>query len=227
MGSWEIELIFRLVAATVLGGIIGIEREYHGRVAGLRTQMLVSLGAAMAMVVSIHFGHVFGRSGEISPINVDPARVAYGVMGGIGFLGAGAIIRQGLGVRGLTTAASMWCTAAIGLGAGFGMFAVASAATAMVLFTLIVMEFADRKIPVRITQIATLDVPGVSEETINRYRELAGADGAKVIMIGHTCDFQKNRSTVKLKISANATNLHDAFKRIRQGAPEIISMKVE
>ncbi len=226
LGQWEVELIFRLVVAAALGGLIGLEREQHGRAAGLRTHLLVALGSAMAMVVSIHFAHVFGQPGGVVAIRVDPARVAYGVMGGIGFLGAGAIIQQGMGVRGLTTAASMWCTAAIGLGAGFGMFHVSAAATVIVLFALIVLDFADRRIPVRITQTATLNVPGVSAETVGRYEKLLMAEGVKVITMGYTCDFQNDCSTVTLRISARTAQLNEAMTRLRAGAPEITSMKV-
>ncbi len=227
LGQWEVELIFRLVVAAALGGLIGLEREQHGRAAGLRTHLLVALGAAMAMVVSVQFGHVFGQPGGVMAIRVDPARVAYGVMGGIGFLGAGAIIQQGVNVRGLTTAASMWCTAAIGLGAGFGMFAVLFAACVIVLFTLIVLDIADRQIPVRLTQTATLNVPGVSAETVGRYEKLLRAEGVKVITMGYACDFQNDCSTVTLRISARTTQLNEALNRLRQGAPEITSMKVE
>ncbi len=226
LGEWEIELIVRLVVAAVLGGLIGLERKQHGRSAGLRTHLLVALGAAMAMVVSLHFGHVYGKPGGVMAIRVDPARVAYGVMAGIGFLGAGAIIQYGVGVRGLTTAASMWCTAAIGLGAGFGMFAVSFVAVAIVLFALIVLDIVDRHIPVRITKKVKLEVPGTSQEAIGRYEKLLAGRNIKVINLGYSCDFENDCSTVTLHVSARTGYLLEALDRLRKGAPEITGMKV-
>src|SRR5690242_9611004 len=108
--NWTLEAIARLGMAALLGGLVGLERELHGRSAGLRTHLLVALGAATAMVVSLNFAEVFGTVQHPS-IQCDPARIAYGVMAGVGFLGAGAIIHQSGGIRGLTTAAGLWCAA--------------------------------------------------------------------------------------------------------------------
>lgn len=144
---WPYEAVVRLAAAALLGALIGAERQHRGRSAGLRTQILVALGSAMAMLVSLNFATVFGVPGVSDVIRVDPGRVAYGVMGGIGFLGAGAIMRYGWGVRGLTTAASLWCTAAIGLACGFGMILVAAVAAGMVLFALLALHRLDTLIP--------------------------------------------------------------------------------
>ncbi|MDY7010419.1 MAG: MgtC/SapB family protein [Planctomycetota bacterium] len=226
-GPWEIEIIVRLVAAAIFGGFIGLERKQHGRSAGLRTHLLVALGAAMAMVVSLHFGEVYGKPGGVMSIRVDPARVAYGVMAGIGFLGAGAIMQYGAGIRGLTTAASLWCTAAIGLGTGFGMFAVSFVAVIIVLFALIVLNFVDRRIPVRLTRRITLNVPGTSAETINRYEELLKAEGVNVINVGYACDFENDHTTVTLRVSARSTLMSDGLARLRSNAPEIRNIKVD
>lgn len=227
LDSWQQEAILRLLVAAALGGLIGLERKQHGRAAGLRTHLLVALGAAMAMVVSLHFGQVFGKTGSNLAIRIDPARVAYGVMGGIGFLGAGAIIQYGVGIRGLTTAASLWCTAAIGLGAGFGMFIVSFVAVVIVLFALIVLDFVDRRIPVRFTKRITINVPGTSAEAINRYEELLRARYVKVVNIKYTCDFENDCSTITLRISARVVHLQEALNRLRAGATEITGMKVE
>jgi putative Mg2+ transporter-C (MgtC) family protein len=137
----------RLALAGALGGLIGAEREHHGRAAGFRTQILVCIGAALAMTVSLHFEHVFGSLPASGAVRVDPARVAYGVMTGIGFLGAGSILREGADIRGLTTAASLWCTAAIGLAAGFGMYIPAIAVTVATIGGLWALRGLDRRIP--------------------------------------------------------------------------------
>jgi putative Mg2+ transporter-C (MgtC) family protein len=131
----EIDLvtIARVLLAFVLGGIVGFERERDRRPAGLRTHMLVSAGAACFTVASIYG---FADQGTVR----DPARLAAQIVTGIGFLGAGTIFRAGGAVRGLTTASSIWITAAIGILAGVGMFSVAVFATALTWFTLQVVK---------------------------------------------------------------------------------------
>ncbi len=128
------DILFRLVLAAVLGGIIGIERDRHGRSAGLRTQLLVSLGAALFMLLSTAL--VYSEDGFIG----DPSRIAAQIVTGIGFLGAGAIIKSGYTIRGLTTAASMWVSAGIGMAAGGGYYAEALLVTGMVMATLLLLR---------------------------------------------------------------------------------------
>lgn len=115
----------RLILAIILGGLIGFEREVKKRSAGLRTHILVSLGSCLIMLTSMY---VFDIYKDITTL--DPARIAAGIITGIGFLGAGAIIRSGEAVRGLTTAASLWLVAAIGMGIGCGFY-LASLVTAV------------------------------------------------------------------------------------------------
>ncbi|HET7044689.1 MAG TPA: MgtC/SapB family protein [Gaiellaceae bacterium] len=130
-------VLLRLGVAAALGGAIGVERELRDREAGLRTHMLVSLGAALFTVVSAYgFADVLGHGDPNVVERLDPSRIAAQVVSGIGFLGAGAIIRQGLSVRGLTTAASLWIVAAIGMASGAGMYPAAVIGTALVLFSL-------------------------------------------------------------------------------------------
>ncbi len=133
MASNELlEIIIRLAAAIAAGGLIGLERSYHGRPAGFRTHTLVCLSSALLMLVTVYEGQWFSPHGE-SRVVVDPTRMAQGIMTGIGFLGAGVIMREGLSVRGLTTAASIWVTAAIGIlfGIGFNMPALLAVAATL------------------------------------------------------------------------------------------------
>jgi putative Mg2+ transporter-C (MgtC) family protein len=123
------EVLLRLFVAAVLGGAIGLERELRERQAGLRTHLVVSVGSALFTLVSAYGFHSFDGK-------VDPTRIAAQIVSGIGFLGAGAIIRQGLSVRGLTTAASLWLVAAIGMAAGAGYWEGALIATLGALLTL-------------------------------------------------------------------------------------------
>jgi putative Mg2+ transporter-C (MgtC) family protein len=121
------ELLLRLALAGALGGAIGLERELREREAGLRTHLLVALGSALFTIVG---AYGFGS------IRTDPTRIAAQIVTGIGFLGAGAIIRQGFSVRGLTTAATLWVVAAVGLAAGAGYYSAALITTALVLLAL-------------------------------------------------------------------------------------------
>ncbi len=173
--DWQLALAPRLVAAAVLGGLIGLEREVSGRSAGLRTQMLVAMGAALTMTVSLHFAEIFGQGDVAEAIRVDPARVAYGVMAGVGFLGAGAIIQRGAGVRGLTTAASLWCTAAVGLACGFGMYLLAGLTTTLVLFALVILRLLDHILPQALNRKLTIRVRTEGGGLIDRFRNLLDA----------------------------------------------------
>ena len=132
--NWD-ESLLRLTLAAVLGGMIGVERELREREAGLRTHLLVALGSALFTIVGAYGFHDFLQSGE-AVVRADPTRIAAQIVTGIGFLGAGAIIRQGLSVRGLTTAATLWVVAAVGLAAGAGYYSAAVITTAVVLIAL-------------------------------------------------------------------------------------------
>jgi putative Mg2+ transporter-C (MgtC) family protein len=129
------EIVIRVVLAAVLGGAIGAEREIREREAGLRTHLLVSVGAALFTLVSAYAWEDFSFSAQ-SGVTFDPTRISAQIVTGIGFLGAGAIIRQGLSVRGLTTAATLWVVAAIGLASGAGYYWAAVVTTVLVLLTL-------------------------------------------------------------------------------------------
>jgi putative Mg2+ transporter-C (MgtC) family protein len=131
--SWDVAL--RLVVAAALGGMIGIEREIRDREAGLRTHLLVAVGSALFTIVSAYGFHDFLASGQ-PVIRADPTRIAAQIVTGIGFLGAGAIVRQGISVRGLTTAASLWVVAAIGMAVGAGYYSAGIITTVLGLFAL-------------------------------------------------------------------------------------------
>ena len=124
-------MVIRLFLATIFGSVIGLEREIHGKVAGFRTHALVSLGSALVMIISIDLYTAYQGAAS-----VDPSRIAAQVVSGIGFLGAGAIIRFRSGITGLTTAASLWVASAIGLACGAGFYKHASAAVILTLFVL-------------------------------------------------------------------------------------------
>lgn len=125
-----VEFVLRLLLAGVLGAVVGLEREYRAKEAGYRTHFLVALGSALLMIISQHgFGAVLGSEG----VGLDPSRIAAQVVTGIGFIGAGTIILNKYVVRGLTTAAGVWATSAIGLAVGSGMYLLAVSATVLTL----------------------------------------------------------------------------------------------
>jgi len=143
------EITQRLLLALAMGAAIGAERSYHGRPAGFRTHALVCLSTALLMLITVYEGHWFAPE-HGARATVDPTRMAQGIMTGIGFLGAGAILRDGFTVRGLTTAASIWITAAIGVMVGVGLYYPASLAVTLALGTLSLFRWIERKIPAQI-----------------------------------------------------------------------------
>lgn len=136
------EIYLRLVLSVVLGGLIGLEREVHRRSAGLRTHMLVCLGSCLIMLTSLYVFDIYN-----SRVNVDPSRIAAGVITGIGFLGAGTIIRAQEGVRGLTTAASLWVVSGIGLAVGIGFYSAGIFTTVLGLTVLFFLRYIEKIIP--------------------------------------------------------------------------------
>ena len=131
----QLDLSFRLVAAAALGLAVGFEREIHGHPAGLRTHMLVAVGSGLFTVLSAYgFAGVEDRIANVAAI--DPTRIAAQIVSGIGFLGAGAILKDGIVIRGLTTAASLWATSAVGMAAGAGEYIIAAVSTGVILVSL-------------------------------------------------------------------------------------------
>jgi len=139
-----LEMLLRLLTAVGAGACIGYERSFHGRPAGLRTHVLVCLASAVLMLVTVYEDHWVRMSGEE---RLDPTRMAQGIMTGIGFLGAGVIVKEGLNVRGLTTAASIWITAAIGVLAGVGLYVPMLFSVVLTVAVLSVFRWIEMRVP--------------------------------------------------------------------------------
>jgi putative Mg2+ transporter-C (MgtC) family protein len=133
------EIILRIIISALLGGLIGLERDVHGRAAGLRTHLLVSMGAAIFVILSF-----LVASTSTGQQMADPGRIAAQIVTGIGFLGAGVILKEGISVRGLTTAACLWTAAAIGMASGGGYYLIAAVGTGLALFSLIGLKGIER-----------------------------------------------------------------------------------
>src|SRR5437763_1239360 len=171
--GWPIDALLRLVLAMIAGGLVGLEREMRGRQAGFRTNLLVCVGSALAMLVSVSFASRRWNHDPNINVNVDPARIAYSILTGIGFIGAGTIIKHEASVRGLTTAAAMWCIAAIGMAAGFGLYTIAVIATVIVLGALWFLDYLEDGIPkvhYRVVVVRCPWKPGVVQETVDRLK---------------------------------------------------------
>ena len=169
------DFVWRLVLAAIFGTIIGLDREYREKEAGFRTHFLVSLGSALMMIVSQYgFSEILTHDG----VSLDPSRIAAQVVSGIGFIGAGTIIFNHQIVRGLTTAASLWATAGIGLTAGAGMSWLALAATILTLVALEGLSLVFRSLGSRrmVVVFSASDRPGVAD-TLDRIR----TDGYMVV----------------------------------------------
>lgn len=144
--EWLNAYVVPVLGAVVAGGLIGLEREYRGRPAGFRTHILVALTSSLLMLAAIHQLEWMGEvEGDV--IRIDPTRMAHGILTGIGFLCGGVIFRHGLSVHGLTTAASLWITSALGTLYGVGFYGLAIGGTAVALLVLGVLRWADRRVP--------------------------------------------------------------------------------
>ncbi|MCK4519182.1 MAG: MgtC/SapB family protein [Candidatus Omnitrophica bacterium] len=160
-------IVCRLILTMVLSGLIGVERETHGRAAGLRTHILVGVSSTLILLTSIYMAET-----AIGGASIDPGRVAAGVITGIGFIGAGTIIRFRASVKGLTTAAGLWATAGVGLAVGCGFYTGAFAATFLILFSLVFLGRFEKRVIKKI-RYGSLEVKtSVSAEQFKQIRAI-------------------------------------------------------
>jgi putative Mg2+ transporter-C (MgtC) family protein len=142
-GSYELAILLKLFLSALAGGLVGWEREKRGRDAGLRTNLLVSVGACTVMIISETFALKYGALNAQSLLRIDPSRTAAQIVTGIGFLGAGVILKEGITVRGLTTAATLWVVAGLGMAFGMGFFSLGALSTITVLVGLLFLKQLD------------------------------------------------------------------------------------
>ncbi|MFQ5902239.1 MAG: MgtC/SapB family protein [Candidatus Binatia bacterium] len=140
LNSYDAAILIRLLLASLLSDLIGIEREVHGRAAGFRTHLLVGIGACLIMIVSEYFFTKYGEISSNTAVRMDPARVAAQIVTGIGFLGAGVIIKSGQVARGLTTAVCLWVVAGIGMAVGVSLYLPALIVTLVAMFHLLFLK---------------------------------------------------------------------------------------
>ena len=210
----EQEIILRLAIAAALGMLVGIERERQNQPAGLRTHTILAIGSCLAMTISINLAMQFTA---FVP-NGDPARLAAQVVSGIGFLGAGAILRYGTSVKGLTTATSLWTIAMVGLAIGAGHFFSGIATTGMLLVILVLLNVLEKKwirsfetISVSVT---ALHNPHLEEDLLQMFKELK----KKVLSISLESDISQDKAVVTAVVKTIADDpmldIRDALAKI-------------
>ncbi len=184
MNSETFDILVHIVVAMVAGGLIGLERSYYGRPAGFRTHTLVCMASSLLMLVTIYQRDWFSAA-MIETVRVDPTRMAQGIMTGIGFLGAGVIMKEGASIRGLTTAASIWITAAIGILAGVGFYSALTVVTVLTLSTLTLYRFVEERLPMLVYVQAFIRFPRERALTEPQVRALMHENGFGVSNLAH------------------------------------------
>ncbi len=186
-----INVIKHLGIAVIAGGLIGLERSYHGHPAGFRTHTLVCMASSILMLVTIYQKHWFPGA-DLETVRMDPTRMAQGVMTGIGFLGAGVIFKEGLSVRGLTTAASIWITAAIGILAGIGFYSVVCIGTIFVLGVVSVFRWIESRMATLVYAHLTLRFRRDMTMPEAELNELIKGQGFSVISMSYSAEKEAN-----------------------------------
>lgn len=178
----QLTMIGRIALAAILGLMIGVERERHGRAAGLRTCMLVAMAGALIMSLSLHLSQIFAPAGINSMVRMDPGRLASYAIAGMGFLGAGAIIQGRSSARGVTTGAAMWTCTVLGLAVGAGLYLPAVVTVILVLVALTFLRGVARRI--RQDQYVTLEVDSTNLEVRDAINQLCDRYHARIMFAG-------------------------------------------
>jgi putative Mg2+ transporter-C (MgtC) family protein len=210
----DLEIVLRLGIAAVLGMMVGFERERQNQPAGLRTHTILAIGSCLAMTISINLAMQFTAYVP----NGDPARLAAQVVSGIGFLGAGAILRYGTSVKGLTTATSLWTIAIVGLAVGAGHYFAGVATTAMLLIILVLLNVLEKKL-IRVYEtinvsVTALNNPTLVEDILALFKKMK----KKVLSVSVEADVANNTQTVSLVLK---TIEIDPMDDIRDGLKSV------
>ena len=201
----------RLAISFLLGAIIGIERQFRRRDAGMRTFTLICMGSAAAMLISIWIPQSYPNF-----LNGDPGRIAAQVLTGIGFLGAGAIIQSHGSIHGLTTAACIWVMAVVGLAVGAGMFMAAAITTALTLFVLITLERLERRMFLDgVNKILTINC-STSTPNLNEIRDILASKGIFIVSLSYEHNYDNDTSVITYKVNVKSKSSYgQLFTEIR------------
>jgi putative Mg2+ transporter-C (MgtC) family protein len=224
--SEEVVILVRVLAAVVAGALIGFERTFHGRPAGFRTHALVCLASSLLMMVTV-YQNQWMTVVPLDSIRTDPTRMAQGIMTGIGFLGAGVIFKEGLTVRGLTTAASIWVTAAIGILLGIGFYFAATLGAAATLAILAAFRFIELRLPTEFYAHHSLTFGRGAVMAEDELRRLIGEHGFSIANLSYRLSeggrFFEYGMVIKSRNRRNA----DALSRKLSQLPEVLEFRID
>ena len=216
------EIIFKLALGTLLGGIIGFERQTHGRPAGFRTQLLVCVACVLLMIISEGYSVQVGTSSET--IRLDPTRIAAGAMTGIGFLGAGVILKAGASVQGLTTAACIWIVAAIGIAIGAGQYIAAVTGFVITFVSLWLLRVLETKMPRTVYKYVTITTDSSGDE--DTIRSIFEERGFNVIKMDYAVKFPEKEKTFILTVAGKHSSPIRQVMEVISGNPSIQRMEI-
>lgn len=225
IGQVEIIMTIHVLGAMIIGGLIGLERSYHGRPAGFRTHALVCMASSLLMLVTVYQSHWMTYIPADS-VRTDPTRMAQGIMTGIGFLGAGVIIKEGLTVRGLTTAASIWITSAIGILVGIGFYFPAILGTVGTLVVLSLFRYIEQILPsehyahhmLRFHRLQALDEPSV--------RALLKTHGFSIANLSQRLTNEGDCFEYRMVIRSRDRKSADSLSKKLRQMPEVVEFRI-
>jgi putative Mg2+ transporter-C (MgtC) family protein len=223
-GEW-LNILTHLLVATLAGGLIGLERSYHGRPAGFRTHILVCVASSLLMLVTMYQAKWF-TGVPLDTVRVDPTRMAQGIMTGIGFLGAGVIVREGLTVRGLTTAASIWVTAALGILAGVGFYSTVLIGSVITMGTLTVFRKIESRMPSQIFANTTIIFGRDNHMSESEIRELLLINGFSVGNISRRLTGKGEQLEYRMTVCTLDNGNIEKFSKTLLGLASIVEFNI-
>ena len=224
LGKDDAEMLLRIFAAVVAGGLIGYERSYHGRPAGFRTHTLVCAASSLLMLVTVYEAHWVRATADL--VRLDPTRMAQGIMTGIGFLGAGVIIKEGLSVRGLTTAASIWITAAIGILAGVGFYFPLVVSVITTIGVLSVFRIIESRMPSQVYylfEVRFARAGGISKEAL---RQLVKEHGFSIANFSYRLDGEGRVRRHSMVIRTTDRNSADRLSDTLESTESVLEFRI-
>jgi putative Mg2+ transporter-C (MgtC) family protein len=225
MSQEEIVILLRVLGAVAVGALIGFERTFHGRPAGFRTHALVCLASALLMIVTV-YQIEWMTAAPMDTIRTDPTRMAQGIMTGIGFLGAGVIFKEGLTVRGLTTAASIWVTAAIGILVGIGFWYAAILGTLATLSILALFRFIESKLPAEFYAHHVLCFARDKVMAEANMRELLGKHGFSIANLSSRLTESGQQFEYRMVLRSRDPKSAETLSQALRGMPEVMEFRI-
>jgi putative Mg2+ transporter-C (MgtC) family protein len=221
----ELVIVARVLGAVAIGALIGFERTFHGRPAGFRTHALVCVASALLMLVTVYQSQWMTEL-SIDLIRTDPTRMAQGIMTGIGFLGAGVIFKEGLTVRGLTTAASIWVTAAIGILVGIGFWFAAILGAVATLIVLSLLRLVEMKLPSEFYAHHVLSFRRSAVMSEEKLRELLSRYGFSIANLSSRLTEGGEMFEYRMVLRSRDPKQAEALSQHLRSLPEVIEFRI-